>query len=288
MNFLCAPSRDIPRPLYDSLAYYRYQVFVERLGWVLPSEPGYEQDEFDHADTVHVFARSAQGHIVGCGRLLPTTGPYLLEKIFPQLLNGLPVPRHEKVWEISRFAAMDPSGAESTGRHDHTAERVLLQALRFCASRGVTHLVAVSTPPVERLLHRAGVECQRFGPPDLSSGEPVVGFVIAVNERSIAALEVIEAAALRGERPRRLRADALDLLDGLTRLTTRGWQPTAWNVDAPQTAHIAAQSQELGGRVNCTATVTLDLAQGQVRHAQRGDAGFAMAPDRHSALSCEA
>lgn len=219
MSFVCAPAVEIPQPLYDSLAQYRYKVFVERLGWELPSQPGYEQDQFDHAGTVHVVAHGADGGIVGCGRLLPTTGPYLLESVFPQLLNGMPVPRSEKVWELSRFAAMDPARADAAGAHDHMAERVLLQALRFCAERGVTHLLAVSTPPVERLLLRAGVECQRLGPPDMAGGKPVLAFVIAVSAASIAALTLIEEAALRREAPvRGPRASGQHVLEALLQL----------------------------------------------------------------------
>ncbi|WP_326542878.1 acyl-homoserine-lactone synthase [Pseudorhodoferax sp.] len=226
MNFACARTADIPQPLYRSLAQYRYQVFVERLGWELPSEPGHEQDQFDHPATVHVMARDAAGRFIGCGRLLPTTGPYLLESVFPHLLNGLPVPRSEKVWELSRFAAMDPNGP-SHGR-DHMAERVLLQALRFCAGHGVTHLLAVSTPPVERLLLRAGVQCQRLGPPDMAGGKPVIAFVIAVTDVSIAALARIEAAALRNETPVRApRSDGTDVLQGLLVLAHDGMDGAA-------------------------------------------------------------
>jgi len=196
MNFVCARAHELPTPLYQSLAEYRYEVFVQRLGWELPGEPGCEQDEFDQPDTVHLVARDDDERIVGCGRLLPTTGPYLLESVFPQLLNGLPVPRNPQVWELSRFAAMPTQPGATASRRDFAAERVLLQALRFCAGQDVTHLLAVSTPPVERLLLRAGVECQRLGPPEMFNGQPVLAFVIAVNANSIAALEAFERAAV--------------------------------------------------------------------------------------------
>ena len=219
MDFVCNTAEKIPQALYHSLAGYRHQVFVERLGWELPSQPGYEQDQFDRADTVHVVARNASGQIVGCGRLLPTSGPYLLEEVFPQLLNGMTVPRSEKVWELSRFAAMSPTGAEPAKRNDYVAERVLLQALRYCASQEVTHLLAVSTPPVERLLLRAGVRCQRLGPPDMAGGKPVIAFVIAVDDTSISALALLEAAALSHEAvAHATRSTTSDVLQGLLAL----------------------------------------------------------------------
>lgn len=191
MNVVCARAKELSQPLYDSLARYRYDVFVQRLGWELDTLPGYEQDQFDHPDTVHIVARNGDDEVVGCGRLLPTTGPYLLESVFPQLFNGLQVPRSTRVWELSRFAAM---GA-NLRRQDYMAERILLQSLRFCAANGVSHLLAVSTPPVERLLLRAGVECQRLGPPEIIDGQAILAFVIAVTDVSIAALEHFELAA---------------------------------------------------------------------------------------------
>lgn len=234
MNFVCAPAAEIPQALYDSLAAYRYEVFVQRLGWELPSQPGYEQDQFDHEETVHVVARRLDGSIVGCGRLLPTTGPYLLEEVFPGLLNGLPTPRSPQIWELSRFAAMPAKGAEASQAPDYMAERLLLQALRFCAKRGVTHLLAVSTPPVERLLQRAGVECQRLGPPEMVGGKPVIAFVIAVSEASIAALARIEAAALAEEAPvRAARGEGLHVLQELQALAYEQLRAVNAPADAP-------------------------------------------------------
>ncbi len=227
MEFVCARAQELPMMLVDALAEYRFQVFVQRLGWELPCQPGYESDEFDRADTVHLMARDDHGHIVGCGRLLPTTGPYLLERVFPQLLNGLPVPRSPQVWELSRFAAMPTQPGVSAGRRDYMAERVLLQALRYCAGQDVTHLLAVSTPAVERLLLRAGVQCQRLGPPELYAGQPVLAFVIAVSDSSVRALEAFERAATQacsverggGPRSEGLGLSVLQDLAALARLS---------------------------------------------------------------------
>jgi acyl homoserine lactone synthase len=212
MDFVCAPARELPPPLYDALAKYRFQIFVQRLGWALRSAHGYEQDEFDDVNTVHLVARDALGQVVGCGRLLPTTGPYLLEQVFPQLLNGMPVPRSDKVWELSRFAATPAAALSAAAGPNYLAERMLLQALRCCQAMGVTHLLAVSTPPVELLLRRAGVDSQRLGPPVMFSGRPVLAFVIAVNRTSVQSLSAFERAALvdcRVARPSRCEGTAV-------------------------------------------------------------------------------
>jgi acyl homoserine lactone synthase len=196
MNFISAKTQDLPGTLHSQLASYRYKVFVERLGWELETEFDCEQDQFDHADTVHIVARNDDDQIVGCGRLLPCTGPYLLESVFPQLLNGAAAPRMASVWELSRFAAMDVDTVSNpTSRRDHMAERVLLEALRHCTKQRVTTLIAVSTLAMERLMQRAGVDVHRMGPPHLIAREWVLGFVINVNEQSISALEAFERTA---------------------------------------------------------------------------------------------
>jgi len=196
MNFISAKTQDLPGTLHSLLASYRYKVFVERLGWELETEFDHEQDQFDHADTVHIVARNDDDQIVGCGRLLPCTGPYLLESVFPQLLNGAEAPRTAAVWELSRFAAMDVDTVSNpTSRRDRMAERVLLEALRHCVKQGVTTLIAVSTLAMERLMQRAGVDVHRMGPPHLVAGEWVLGFVLHVNEQSMSALEAFERAA---------------------------------------------------------------------------------------------
>lgn len=89
----------LPSQLFGKLASYRHKVFVERLGWQLQAEDGFEFDQFDRPDTVYVIT------------LLPTTRPYVLGEVFPQLMRDLPVPDSPEVWELSRFAAVGINGA---------------------------------------------------------------------------------------------------------------------------------------------------------------------------------
>ncbi len=92
--------------IINPLANYRYQVIVKQLGWNLDTFEGLELDQFDRSDTYYVVVRNLQQDIIGCARLLPITQPYLLKTIIPQLLNGLPPPKTDEIWELSRFAAV--------------------------------------------------------------------------------------------------------------------------------------------------------------------------------------
>ena len=185
MNITVGSAARLPQRLVNDLACYRYRVFVERLGWPLSVDNGHEVDQFDHDDTVYVVARSDEGRVIGCARLLPTIGPYLLGDVFPQLLSGMPAPRLADVWELSRFAAIDLD-AETTDSFSGqfsspTAIGLLRAALNSAAEWGVRELITVSPLGVERLLRKAGFNASRIAKPCLVDGRPLFACRIHVH-----------------------------------------------------------------------------------------------------------
>jgi len=133
--------------LFD-MARYRHRVFVEKLGWDLDTRARFELDEFDRKDTAYLIARNAGGQIVGTGRLLPTHRPYLLATVFPELLGSKPAPCSPKIWELSRFAAMDLDAQPGATREDLLGTSLALEmlsvAMRTVAQKGARRLVSVS------------------------------------------------------------------------------------------------------------------------------------------------
>jgi len=167
---------ELPDGLYSKVAHYRHKVFVERLGWQLQTFNYAEQDQFDRFDTVYVISRDERGDISGCARLLPTTQPYLLGDVFPQLLNGMPPPNSPDVWELSRFAAVDFNAKTSCalGQFSSPITVTLLQeAIAYAASQGAKRVITVSPVGVERLLKRTGFHSHRAGPPMVVDGHPI-------------------------------------------------------------------------------------------------------------------
>ena len=160
--------------LYQKLGRYRYDVFVERLGWQLGCVNGIELDQFDRDDTIYAVARSDRQEVVGCARLLPTTSPYLLGEIFPNLLNGAVPPSAIDVWELSRFAAtglVDRSGSQPQNP-SKLALDILSAAADYARSKGAKRLITVSPLAMERLLRKSGFHVHRAGPPSLIDGHP--------------------------------------------------------------------------------------------------------------------
>jgi N-acyl-L-homoserine lactone synthetase len=168
--------QQLPEGLYSSVIGYRHKVFVEHLGWELKTFGNTEQDQFDHEDTIYLVTRDDFGNVSGCARLLPTTKPYLLGDVFPQLFNGMPVPKSELVWELSRFAAVD-FNARNTPEAGQFSSPITLTLLKevmaYAAELGAKRLVTVSPVGVERLLKKAGVHAHRAGPPMIIDGHPI-------------------------------------------------------------------------------------------------------------------
>ncbi len=175
----------------SAIAQYRHRIFIERLGWQLPVENGMERDQFDRPDTLYIIARDASGAICGCARLLPTTRPYLLGEIFPNLLAGAAVPRDKHTWELSRFAAASIDATAETATDAARNTRALLAAsIKSASEQGAHRLITVSPLGVERLLNRMGVHAHRAGPPAMVDGKPVFACWIEIDEQTRSALHI--------------------------------------------------------------------------------------------------
>jgi len=184
MQVMSGVPEGLPQGLYSKVARYRHKVFVEQLDWELQTQDDAELDQFDRSDTVYVVAQDDEEQVFGCARLLPTTRPYLLREVFPQLLNGLQPPCSPDVWELSRFAAVDLNNQTSTlGQFSSPVAIKLLQASIACAAaHGAKRLIAVSVVGVERLLRRAGFHAHRAGPPMVIDGHPIFACWIELDQ----------------------------------------------------------------------------------------------------------
>jgi acyl homoserine lactone synthase len=185
MKIVSGVADRLPDGLFKKLAQYRYQVFVETLKWPLPVQGSIELDEFDDEHTVYVVSRDEDGDLTGVARLLPTNRPYLLQNIFPQLLNGQLPPNSPDVWELSRFAAVD-FGDRATiapGQMVSSAAVPLLRAaIAYAQSHGAKRMISVSPLGVERLIRRAGIHAHRAGPPIIVDGHPLIACWIELDQ----------------------------------------------------------------------------------------------------------
>lgn len=172
----------------------RKRVFVDRLGWDLPSPQSWlEVDDFDNESAVYLLARSATGRHEGSVRLLPTTKRHMLVSLFSALCAG-PVPVGEDCWEISRLVTCPPDVAGTSILRLH---RLLsLGLLEFALLNSIRRYTLVA-------------ETNRI-PALLSIGWPVVPLGVPASHlgQSLQALEI------------RVEAQTLEALRARLRLTT--------------------------------------------------------------------
>ncbi len=181
---LCVAGKreELPSRLMEDVGRYRHKVFVSHLGWPLHSSGDVESDEFDGPDAVYVSSSDEHGQVKGVARLLPTTAPYLLQKVFPTLWGGTDLPHDERVWELSRFAAVDfyASGPQVHQASARNASKFFRHVVEVAKERGAHTLITVSPLGMERLLRLSGFHAMRAGAPVICEGDSIVALKIVL------------------------------------------------------------------------------------------------------------
>ncbi|WP_409300506.1 acyl-homoserine-lactone synthase [Pseudomonas sp. KCJK8993] len=155
------------------LGRFRYEQFVQRLGWRLPAHPHPDPGEWDQYDTEHaryVLAINRTGAIVGCSRLIPTTCPNLLEGVFSQTCKGAP-PKHPAIWEMTRFTTREPQ----------LAMPLFWRSLKVASQAGADAIVGVVNRTMERYYKINGVHYERLGPPTLHQDEKLIAIKLSAH-----------------------------------------------------------------------------------------------------------
>jgi N-acyl-L-homoserine lactone synthetase len=183
----------------------RKRVFVDRLGWDLPSRQSWlEVDQFDSAYAVYLISRElGTGRHQGSVRLLPSTQPHVLASLFPALCTeGVPIA--EDCWEISRLVA---SPVQTNGTALVRVYRLLALALvEFALLNQIrSYSLVIEADRVPALLS-VGWEVLPLGLPMSSQGRPLQALQILIAEGTLAAMR----CRLGFERPV-LRSPAADL-----------------------------------------------------------------------------
>ena len=173
----------------------RYNTFHTRLGWDVQCENGMERDDFDSTSTVYIIGKGSDQSVDACWRLLPTTGPYMLRDIFPELLHGQAAPQASDCWELSRFAVATDrvqSGVEGFG---DLSVALMVESARFALQHGIKRIVTVTTTSIERLIKRQGLHVHRIGPPIRIGVAMSVACIIEVDAISLEAVGLPASAS---------------------------------------------------------------------------------------------
>lgn len=178
----------------------RKRVFVDWLKWDVPVVEGqYEIDQFDTNDAVYLIDNDARtGRHLASMRLLPSSGPHLLQNVFPFLCDE-PVPIGDDVMELTRFCVSpDVPKAEAP----LLMTRMWIAAVEYALLFGITRYTCVSHLERISILLSSGLDARPLGTPKDVGGQKVAAIVFTISP-----------AALRDARLRYgYRATVLDVL----------------------------------------------------------------------------
>lgn len=139
----------------------RHRLFVERLGWNLPTHNGLEYDQFDTPAAKYLLWLDEGGAARGVTRLIPTTGAYMVKEVWPDLVDDL-LPASGSIWEATRFGCdrdLEPA----------LRRRVVAELICACQEYGVRHDIQryLSVMPVRifrQVIAAAGCPVELLGP----------------------------------------------------------------------------------------------------------------------------
>ena len=147
----------------------RYKVFVEELGWDLPSIGRYERDQYDQETAEYVLGYRDGVMVAGC-RMHPTMArimrygqehSYMIADAANGVLDGMPTdimeapPASPDIWELSRV--ISPSSPAEFRR--------LMWAVRcVLRERNVSKSIFITRPVIKKICATWGYDVLKEGP----------------------------------------------------------------------------------------------------------------------------
>ncbi|MDW3116767.1 acyl-homoserine-lactone synthase [Roseovarius pacificus] len=140
----------------DDMFKLRARVFHDRMGWDVTVRNGREFDLFDDLDPAYLVALDDDYNVVGCNRMLQTTGPHMLTDVFQDILCGEPPLRSATIWENTRFC-IDTERLKRPGNSrsvSYTACELMAGIAEYAFESGISDVISVVDPAMDRILKR--------------------------------------------------------------------------------------------------------------------------------------
>src|SRR5262249_55986594 len=139
----------------------RYRIFVERQHCDVASHNGLEFDQFDTPEAISVLWSDDRHRARGVPRLIPTTRPYRLQSLWPELIRG-PLPQSAAIWEASRFGCDRDLDA---GTRRRVVAELICGCQEFGIANGIAKYIAVMPTPIfHNVIGLAGCRVTPLGP----------------------------------------------------------------------------------------------------------------------------
>lgn len=197
-NHIINHSNNPKENLLHSMLQLRFAVFKKRLDWDVNVQEELEVDDYDQEENVNYVVVShcdelQKEKVIGCMRLLPTTGKYMLKDTFQQLTQSIVLPEQEDVWEISRFAVdntiiLEQDAHKSARSFGTTSKNIIYEMCQFALNNNISYYITLTTTHVEKLIINLGLSCRRVGDVQMIDGLKVVILEIIMDQNSFDAV----------------------------------------------------------------------------------------------------
>lgn len=81
----------------------RHRIFVARRNYAVSSHKGMEWDQFDTPAAFYTLWRDDAERVRAIARLIPTSQPYMIQQLWPDLVPATELPSRDDVWEVTRL-----------------------------------------------------------------------------------------------------------------------------------------------------------------------------------------
>ena len=170
ITILTGRDKEHSAELFDQMFKSRAVVFHERLQWKVTVKDGWETDQYDDEDPVYLLSLDENGQLQGSLRLLPTTGPTMLQNEFANFFTDSVDVSAPTIWECTRFC-IPPHSPTGSGKVAALASAELLIGLcELCVSSGIEFVVGVYDNSMPRVYQRIG-----WSPELLARSRPEIG-----------------------------------------------------------------------------------------------------------------
>lgn len=188
------------RNLLDRMYRLRKRVFHDELEWDVPVIGEFERDAYDDLSPAYLlWTDEERTTVYGSLRLLPTTGPTLLNDVFRRTYPKDLDLCHPTIWEGTRMCIDADEIAQDMPEIDpQQAMCMMLLALAECGlDNGIHTLISNYEPHMKRIYKRAGAPLTEVGKADGYGRRPVCCGLFEVSRRTIAQMrEKMELSGL--------------------------------------------------------------------------------------------
>jgi N-acyl-L-homoserine lactone synthetase len=154
----------------------RHRIFVERQRYEVPHHRGMEWDQFDTPAAVYLLWRDGAARVRAIARVIPTSLPYMIQQLWPELVRNRDLPTREDVWEVTRF------GIDHLDRQQRIFGEMFCALAEYALKNGIGEYIFV-TPAlvIDSGLGNAGVEAIRLGQSKRLGRLPVIAARLALS-----------------------------------------------------------------------------------------------------------